>query len=325
MGKKSIPFASRLTGRLTLMEHTSAIVGEIASSSFAAKYGSKLALLVENGNDRAIELLNFLEGRNQLLEQPDLDLELLGSYDEPISALCEELDLDLDFAVDQELLSILRTASSPGRFESERHFKNHLCEGLLLNINSLASKVLAVPYGEYLVSATDVKHTMLIPTTEASENHAEILTDRGQSFELHTHQLIKCWNKLERVIGERRKFKTDVTGPGGGYRVPREKPEAKTGRPSLKAAVDDAGGVSAAAEKTGLSVPAISNDINGNSPVSYWAQEKYIDGLDVDPRAFHQFGEVTPYKFGGGDETPEKKKPEKSKEMAQGQETVSQK
>jgi len=101
--------------------------------------------------------------------------------------------------VAKEFNTLLSGTFSQERFDGLKQFSDYLCEGALLNINTLASNSLSIPAGEYMVWVTDVGHTMLVPTKERREDVFEDITDQ---YEIQTANLLKHWNKIERALVE---------------------------------------------------------------------------------------------------------------------------
>jgi len=100
-----------------------------------------------------------------------------------------------------EFDNLLQTSMSPGRFDSPKELSHHLSEGALLNISVIGSKALSIPCGEYMVWATDAGHTMLVPVAGQKPN-GEVFEAAQDSYEITTPDLLRHWNKVERVLAE---------------------------------------------------------------------------------------------------------------------------
>ena len=101
--------------------------------------------------------------------------------------------------VAEEFNTLFSGTFSPERFDGLNQLKDYLCEGALLNINTLASHSLSIPAGEYMVWVTDVGHTMLVPTRETYTGVFESVADQ---YEVQTTNLLRHWNKIEKVLAE---------------------------------------------------------------------------------------------------------------------------
>jgi hypothetical protein len=163
----------------------------------------------------------------------------------------EKLDRSLrEDTVVGEIDTMMKVLNSRGRFDDRSELARYLSEGALLNINTIASKALSIPCGEYIVWVTDVGHTMLVPTkTQSSEVH-ESADDR---YEIMTPKLLQNWNKIERVIGEAK----DDDDDDGAIKL-RVDP-ADIDRPTILRAMEDRGfTVTSLANAAGVEPPAIS-------------------------------------------------------------------
>lgn len=117
-------------------------------------------------------------------------------------SLAEKLSLRLDLNdILSEVKSVIATSRSPARFDSQAELQEHLVEGNLLNINTLGSKALAIPSGEYVVWVTDTGNTMLVPT-QLQTKRGDVFPRFEQSYEVLTKRLVDNWNKVERVLAE---------------------------------------------------------------------------------------------------------------------------
>lgn len=300
--RRTTSIASKLRGRLALMEETGGLSREVSTACLASRHGARLARLVAAGNRHAIDLVGLVEERDAYRASHGPALDVLADYEHHIGLRRRHLGLDMlteSTCVGLELVGLMRLAAGAG-FTSKKHFQHHLCEGLLLNVNTLASKALAIPSGEYVVWLTDAGHTMLVPTS-ANQRHGDIVHgESAQRYDVLTPKLVGCWSKLERVVsnqllGEVRDFKTDVSGPEGGKREPRVT-KAHQGLPNLRRAREQAGlSLSDVSDRTGLAVSTIAKHELGYANPLHGSMEKIMDALDVDPAAFHRPGSVEPY------------------------------
>lgn len=103
--------------------------------------------------------------------------------------------------VAKEFDALLSGTFSQGRFDGPKQFSDYLCEGALLNINTLASHSLSIPAGEYMVWVTDVGHTMLVPTKERRA-YKDVFEDITDQYEVQTASLLKHWNKIGKALVE---------------------------------------------------------------------------------------------------------------------------
>jgi len=106
-------------------------------------------------------------------------------------------------SVGEDLLAeMIRVTSSPDRFDSPTDFARYLTEGILLNVNRLISRAINIPQGEYIVYSITPNKAMLVPTTDVSVQETDF-SSMPRAFEVHTGQLLGCWNKAERILAER--------------------------------------------------------------------------------------------------------------------------
>ena len=122
----------------------------------------------------------------------------------PRKSVSIQTKLDRQFVEDrvtEEFDTLLSGTLSPERFDDPRQFRDYLCEGALLNISQLASHSLSIPAGEYMVWVTDVGHTMLVPTKEEKE-YQDVLESFSDQYEVLTPDLLRHWNKVEKVLAE---------------------------------------------------------------------------------------------------------------------------
>lgn len=120
--------------------------------------------------------------------------------------LIEKLDAKLTltedvFGVDHDVNALMEISVSPIRFDSKQQFEEYLTEGALLNINALASRIIGIPVGEYLVHSIADK-TILIPRSEAKKSSKEMFLERPEQKEIYTNHLLGAWNTIERTIAE---------------------------------------------------------------------------------------------------------------------------
>lgn len=107
---------------------------------------------------------------------------------------------DADKAV-QEVRMLFDLAQSDSGFNSQAEFEDYLTEGVLLNVNTLGSRALSIPCGEYIVWNGKAGNALLIPSS-ALEIDPEVYTKKEGSFEIHASKLISNWNRLEKSIAE---------------------------------------------------------------------------------------------------------------------------
>lgn len=227
-----------------------------------------------------------------------------------------ETKLDSLFSEDQtinEFEMLISGSNSPNRFHNQSHFVEYLCEGALLNITQLASNVLSIPSGEYLVWVTDVGHTMLVPTRD-NKKDSEVLEHYQDRYEILTSDLLKHWNKMERTLSEEDKpwnpahkseehkhtaesgneEETDEKNTDGEGIQSRVNPADIDRTPILQAMEDRGYTVTSLASATGVQPPAISRllripkdtqgDPGGRNP-SIGLAAKISKVLRMDPTA----------------------------------------
>lgn len=300
MMKRSLTIGSKLDGRLAMLEATGTCNKHIGKAELATSLGQRLATLVEGGNQKAIELSNLIARRRHLKQRGPVSPALLESIERPISDLSRDLGLVTSSSTGSlDLLEMMNRAVSGAGFSSQRHFKQNLSEGLLLNVSRMASQSLLIPAGEYVVTAMTPSHTMLIPTQDVKVEDVGVLAqDDSGAFEVSTTDLVGCWNKLERVIGERR----DPEQAGGDYKNPAGGSE-RIGRPALKKKVEAAGGVRAAASKTGLSPGDVSKHVNNREfEISGDSARAYMDALGADPNDIYKLGSISVWDYSGAED-----------------------
>ncbi len=295
--RRSVSLEAKLRGRLETINITNTHNGALASTTLKQQYGHRLGTLAENGNKFALRLVNLISKRRAILESSNIDAAALSDLEKPIAKLSKALGVSFN-EESADILNMMNLATSVRNFNSKKQFINNLTEGLLLNITTLASDALSIPSGEYLVWTTDSNATMLVPTSEAINDSREISHSRPQKYDITTPDLIGCWNKVERVIGESSKH-IDSTGsyknPAGG--------DERVGRPSLKRKVEAAGGVRAAAERTGLSPGDVSKHVNNKEfEVSGKSAKAYMRGIGADPDDLYQYGQIKVWDYEGIDD-----------------------
>lgn len=308
--KRSMMLEARLEGRFATMKATGTTNKHVGGDQLAKIYGQRLAALVESGNSDAIALANLIDTRRRHKSNGSINPALLESVQKPIAELSNKLGLNANIAIDDsnQLLNMMSMAVSPANFDSPRHLKKHLTEGLLLNVTTMASQLLGVPTGQYMVSAVD-EHTMLVPTSEIRNEDAGVLKNGNDTYEILTRDLIGCWNKLERVIGEA-KSSDDA---GGDYKNPASGPE-RVGRPALKKKVEAAGGVRATAERTGLSPGDVSKHVNNREfEISGESARQYMDAISADPNDLYKYGSVSIFDYDSSDDDDKNKDEDKPK------------
>jgi hypothetical protein len=119
-------------------------------------------------------------------------------------SLSLQAKLDRLFREDSQVVefdSLLQNSLSPGRFDNPAELSHHLSEGALLNVSIIGSRALSIPSGEYMVWATDAGHTMLVPI-EGRQPNKEVFEAAHSNYEITTPDLLRHWNKVERVLAE---------------------------------------------------------------------------------------------------------------------------
>lgn len=196
--RRSVQFSDRLNGRLATFELAGTTNGDVSKAVVAESLGADLAQMVEMGDDRAIKLAGLLTDREHY-RRSQADPVLMETVERPIAKLKKSLGFEVD-PLGVEITEMLRTAASDNAFNSQRHFKSHLMEGLVLNVTALASQALSIPSGQYVVWTTDAGHTMLVPTNDSPKPTE--LFEEPDTYEVYTPDLLGCWNQVERVISE---------------------------------------------------------------------------------------------------------------------------
>lgn len=211
-----------------------------------------------------------------------------------------------------EAMNLLRHCQSPARFHSPQELNSHLSEGALLNVSVIGSRALSVPQGEYMVWLTNSGHTMLVPTSEKRGN-GEVYEHSTDGYEVQTRDLLKNWNRLERVLAESGQPGQENLQQGGNQENV-EEPEGTPGEagegagefnstidvstvdrtPILRAMQDRGFTVTSLAAECGVDPPAISRilrtpkdtqgDPGGRNP-SMGLASQICNTLRIDPTA----------------------------------------
>jgi transcriptional regulator with XRE-family HTH domain len=151
-----------------------------------------------------------------------------------------------------------RAARPNSHFSSAPQLQEHLCEGSLLNVGTIASNALSIPCGEYMVWVTDVGHTMLVPTkVDTTQEVFEAVQDQ---YEVVTPDLLANWRHLDVVNEESDDDKSDDDddSPRGEQFQSSVNP-AEIDRKALLRAMEDRGyTVTSLAAAAGVDPPAIS-------------------------------------------------------------------
>ncbi|MHA2401378.1 MAG: helix-turn-helix domain-containing protein [Candidatus Kariarchaeaceae archaeon] len=151
-----------------------------------------------------------------------------------------------------------RAARPNSHFSSAPQLQEHLCEGSLLNVGTIASNALSIPCGEYMVWVTDVGHTMLVPTkVDTTQEVFEAVQDQ---YEVVTPDLLANWRHLDVVNEESDDGKSDDDddSPRGEQFQSSVNP-ADIDRKALLRAMEDRGyTVTSLAAAAGVDPPAIS-------------------------------------------------------------------
>ena len=308
-GRRSVSLESKIKGRLATVGVVNTSNQTLANVELRRRYGPKLASLVEGGNKHAIALMEQINKRRAYRASGVTDPTILEKVEAPIKKLSKMIGIPIN-EDNSDILTMMRLAVSNNSYRSQKQFKSNLSEGLLLNVTTMASNALSIPAGQYVVWATDANSTMLVPTMEALGRQRDVVTDRASRQEVMTHDLIGCWNKVERVIGEAYDDKS-----GTNYENPASGKE-RTGRPALKRKVEAAGGVRSAAEKTGLSPGDVSKHVNNREfEISGDSARSYMRGIGADPDDLYKYGEIKVWDY--GDSENEEKEEEEYEEPKQ--------
>ena len=73
-------------------------------------------------------------------------------------------------------------------FDSKKELEEHISEGSLLNITTMASDNLAIPSGEYVVWATNSGTTVLVPTNLADVVNG-LVPELQEKYDIYTSKL----------------------------------------------------------------------------------------------------------------------------------------
>lgn len=201
--------------------------------------------------------------------------------------------------------------SSVNGFSSQKHLRQYLAEGSLLNVGVLASKALSIPCGEYMVWMTDAGHTMLVPTAN-KQSAKEVYESSSQQYDIFTNTLLQNWNKLSRTLAEDampEQFKQQQENQEDDNTGISTKVDASTvdRKPILRAMQDRGFTVTSLADMVGVDPPAISRilrtpkdkqgDPGGRNP-SMGLASQICTALRLDPTAAFPdiFGDKSKYK-----------------------------
>ncbi len=320
-GRRSVSLESKIKGRLATVGVVNTSNRTLASVELRRQYGPKLASLVEGGNKHAIALMEQINKRRAYRADNVTNPTILEAVETSIKKLSKMVGIPVN-EDNSDILTMMKLAASNNSYHSQKQFKSNLSEGLLLNVTTMASNALSIPAGQYVVWATDANSTMLVPTLEAKGRERDVVTDRENRQEVMTHDLVGCWNKVERVIGE-----GDHDEPGTNYENPAGGSE-RTGRPALKRKVEAVGGVRAAAEMTGLSPGDVSKHVNNREfEISGDSARSYMKGIGADPDDLYKYGEIKVWAYGDGEgksedeegepeEKPQEQKTQEKKKFA---------
>ena len=175
--------------------------------------------------------------------------------------------LDKLFEEDAQVVefdNLLQTSFSLGRFDNPTELSNHLSEGALLNVGLVGSKALSIPCGEYMVWATDAGHTMLVPVANDKSNK-EVFEAAQDTYEVTTPDLLRHWNKVERVLAEAEENENN-NEPADQE----DQKEPGTGSPEFKSRVNpadiDRNPMLRAMEQQGHTVTSLANAVGVDPP-----------------------------------------------------------
>ena len=177
------------------------------------------------------------------------------------ASLTSKIDciLESQHKIDFEVDALFARATRPNsHFSNAPQLQEHLCEGSLLNVGTIASNALSIPCGEYMVWVTDVGHTMLVPTkVDTTQEVFEAVQDQ---YEVVTPDLLANWRHLD-VVNEESdddKSDNDDDSPRGEQFQSSVNP-AEIDRKALLRAMEDRGyTVTSLAAAAGVDPPAIS-------------------------------------------------------------------
>lgn len=202
--------------------------------------------------------------------------------------------------ITEEAIDLLNLATSKRRFDSRADFERQLVEGTLLNINTIGSKALSIPCGEYMVWLTDNGETMLVPVMLAKPSQEVYEHADTAQYEVLTQTLLANWNKIERVLNEElpanfQRHEENLEEPSSDNEFRQTVDTATVDRFPIYRAMQDRGfTVTSLADAVGVDPPAISRilrtpkdtqgDPGGRNP-SIGLASKICNALRLDPTA----------------------------------------
>ncbi len=204
----------------------------------------------------------------------------------------DKLSASLEDIGSQEFAELLE--SSLTSFSSMNELKNYLCEGTMLNVNTIGSRALSIPNGEYMVWMTDAGHTMLVPT-DRSLTDREVFEGASDNYEVHTKDLLKAYNGLSKLTLREAEEdnKSDDDGEDADFQLNVDKSTVDR-TPILRAMEDLHYTVTDLAKATDVDPPAISRilrkpstgpgDPGGRNP-SIGLAARICSVLSIDPRS----------------------------------------
>ena len=92
-------------------------------------------------------------------------------------------------------------------FKNQDEFKKHLVEGVVLDINCDAAKIIGIPIGKYTNYYTDAISMTLIPVAKSAIK--EGIFDEIKIFDVLLESVLNCWDKIDRTIFEADNDKKD--------------------------------------------------------------------------------------------------------------------
>lgn len=120
-------------------------------------------------------------------------------------SIAERLDAafaDIDNTdITTRLDAMLHAASSNRRFDSPNQLRHYLTEGALLSITAMASSIIGVPTGEYVVYNITPQRAMLVPTADITVQE-DNFSRTPTAYDISISKLLSCWNKTEKVLAE---------------------------------------------------------------------------------------------------------------------------
>lgn len=206
----------------------------------------------------------------------------------------DKLSASLEDVGSQEFAELLE--SSFTSFSSMTELKNYLCEGTMLNVNTIGSRALSIPNGEYMVWMTDAGHTMLVPTDRKASDR-EVFEGVSENYEVHTKDLLKAYNGLSKLTLKEAKEgdekESDDDGIEADFQLSVDKSTVDR-TPILRAMEDLHYTVTDLAKATDVDPPAISRilrkpsdgpgDPGGRNP-SIGLAARICSVLSIDPRS----------------------------------------